>query len=237
MKNTIRAAVVAAMLGSVTVGFAGSATAAPLNDPNGLCSSHDNMGNCWLAAGGPSVNIDIKFPSNVPQEQAIVDYLTKVENDFNANTQLGTLNNPRPMQELDVTTTSYTSGTPQTGTQTVVVKTYQNTGGAYPLTFYKGFSYNNAARAPIAFDSLFTPGSKPLNVIMPIVQQQMSASAGQPITIDPQVGLDPANYQNFAITNDAVIFFFDKNQMHPAYDAIEVSVPRSAIANILRPGI
>jgi hypothetical protein len=231
MKNTIRAAVVAVTLGAVSLGFAG--TAAALTDPNGLCSYHDNAGNCWVAASGPSVNVDMTFPSNSPREQAIVDYLTKVDNDFHANTQMGTLTNPRPMQELNVTTTNYTSA----DTQTAVVKVYQNTGGAYPLTFYKGFSYNNATKAPITFDSLFTPGSKPLNVIMPIVQQRMSTEAGQPITIDPTVGLDPANYQNFAITNDAVIFFFDKNQMHPAYDAIEVSVPRNAIANLLTPGI
>ena len=65
----------------------------------------------------------------------------------------------------------------------------------------------------------------------------MSATAGQPITIAPEVGLDAANYQNFAVTNDAVIFFFDQNQMHPAYGDTEVSVPRSAIAKMLNPGI
>jgi hypothetical protein len=252
IKAIIGTAIVTTMLSAATLGMTGLAVAAPLggvqplspiiaplapplNDPSGLCSFHDDKGNCQFAASGPSVDINMVFPSNVPQEQAIVDYLTKVNNDFDP--KHGTLDAPVPSQALDVTSTSYNSGTPQTGTQTVVVKVYQNLGGPYPTTWYKGFSYNNAAKAPITFDSLFALGTKPLEVIMPIVQQQMSSEAGQPITITPDVGLDPANYQNFAITNDAVIFFFDKNQMHPAYDATEVSVPRTAIATMLKAGI
>jgi len=61
---------------------------------------------------------------------------------------------------------------------------------------------------------------------------------GQPVTIDPAAGLDPANYQSFAITNDAVIFFFDRDELVPAYGTTaQVSVPRSAIADMLNPGI
>lgn len=59
----------------------------------------------------------------------------------------------------------------------------------------------------------------------------------EPITIDPALGLDAANYQNFAITDDAVIFFFDQNALMPALGATEVSVPRTAIADLLAPGI
>ncbi|CAN5371829.1 RsiV family protein [soil metagenome] len=237
MKNIVATAIAAAMLSAVAIGMSGTATAAPLIDPQGICTMHDDTGNCWLAAGGPSVDIDVKIPASDPQEQAIVDYAGKVVDDFNADTQLGTLDNPRPLQELEVTTTSYTSGTPEAGTHTVVLEVYRNVGAAYPMTWYKSFTYNNAAKAPITFDTLFRPGTTPLDTLLPIVQQQMSATAGQPITIDPATGLDPANYQDFAITDDAVIFFFGKNQMHPAYGATAVSVPRSAIATLLNPGI
>ena len=258
MKNVIRTAIVATMLGAATLGLAGAATAAPvtapisaaqqgvalplspaapLNDPNGLCSYHDAYGNCSVGAGAPSIIIDLTFPANTPQEQSIVDYLNKVLDDFNANTEPGGLDNPRPLQELDATSTTYTSGTPEAGTQTVVVKVDQNLGDAHPLTWYKAFTYNTWTKAPITFDTLFRPGTKPLDAILPIVQRQMSAAAGQPITIAPEDGLDAANYQNFAVTNDAVIFFFDQNQMDPGYGGIEVSVPRSAIAKMLNPGI
>jgi hypothetical protein len=221
------------IVGGAAFGLAGPANATPLNDPNGLCSFHDDKGNCWVAASGPSVNIDMAFPANDPQEQAMVDYLTKVENDFNADTQLGTLDDAKPMQELDVTTTSYSSG----GTQSTVLKVYQNEGGAHPALWYQGYNFNNATKTPITFDTLFRPGTQPLGVLLPIVEQAMTHEAGQPITVDPADGLDPANYQSFAITNDAVIFFFGQNQLHPAFGPIEVSVPRTAIADQLSPGI
>lgn len=41
---------------------------------------------------------------------------------------------------------------------------------------------------------------------------------------------DPANYQNFAVVNDGVIFFFDQGTLLPASaGALHVLVPRSAI--------
>ncbi len=239
MKNTIQAALIAGIVSAGTWALAGApaALAAPLNDPNGLCQFHDDKGNCWVAASGPSRDMNMVFPASDPQEQAIVDYLTKVQNDFGDATELGTLDAPRPAQALDVTSTGYTSGTPATGTRTTVLKVYQNLGGAHPATWYKAYAYSNAAKAPITFATLFRPGTQPLTTILPIVEQQLSATAGQPITIAQDAGLDPANYQNFAITNDAVIFFFDQNQIHPAFEATEVSVPRTAIADVLSPGI
>ncbi|MGY4709455.1 esterase [Mycolicibacterium sp. CBM1] len=238
-KHAVRTALMAGVVGAVTWTLAGTAVAvaAPLNDPSGLCTTHDAKGNCWLAASGPSSNIDIVIPAKVPQEQAVVDYVTGVLNDYNAMVQHGTLDNPVPAQELDVTTTSYTSGSAATGTQTVVLKVYQNMGGPHPNTSYKAFALSDATKAPITFNTLFRPGSQPLTNILPIVEQQMSATAGQPITIAQDIGLDPANYQNFAITDDAVIFFFDQDQIHPAFEATQVSVPRSVIAGSLSPGI
>ena len=41
---------------------------------------------------------------------------------------------------------------------------------------------------------------------------------------------NPANYQNFAVVNDGVIFFFDQGVLLPAsFGALQVLVPRSAI--------
>ncbi|MUM32881.1 RsiV family protein, partial [Mycolicibacterium sp. CBMA 361] len=41
---------------------------------------------------------------------------------------------------------------------------------------------------------------------------------------------NPANYQNFAVVNDGVIFFFDQGVLLPASaGALHVLVPRSAI--------
>ncbi|MGE0219015.1 RsiV family protein [Mycolicibacterium sp.] len=235
MKRTIRTAVIATLLGAAALGFAGAATAAPLDDPKGLCANHDAAGNCLFAYSGPSHNVDVTFPAGDPQEQAIIDYVNTTIDDFESGAgPLGTLDTPLPLEELDVTGTRYTSG----HTQSVVVETYQMMrGAAHPATWYKSFTWDNAAHTPVGFDGLFRPGTEPLAVILPIVAQQMSAEAGQPLTIDPAVGLDPANYRNFAITDDAVTFFFDRDQMHPAYGATQVSVPRNAIADLLTPGL
>jgi hypothetical protein len=90
--------------------LAGTATAAPLNDPNG---------NCWVTTPRPAVSIEMIVPSKAPQEQATAD----------------------------------------------------------------------------------VTGAKPLDVISPIVAQQVSATAGQPVSID----------------STSPSFFVDKNQMHPTF--------------------
>lgn len=233
MKSFLQSAVIAGVLGAVGIGAAGVAAAAPIHDPNGLCTYHDDKGNCQVAASGPSVDIDMVFPADVPQEQAIVDYLTTVQNDFSADEQTGTLDDPAPQQALDVTSAGYTSA----ATRTVVLDVYRNSGGAHPMTWYKAFPISTATNAPITFDQLFRPGSAPLETIMPIVARQLSDQAGTPVTLDPKVGLDPANYQEFALTDDAVVFFFGNDQLQPATGSFEVSVPRSAVAAMLRPGL
>jgi hypothetical protein len=50
----------------------------------------------------------------------------------------------------------------------------------------------------------------------------------------PGDGLDPQNYQNFAITDDSVIFFFGQGELLPeAAGASQANVPRSAVAALL----
>lgn len=239
MKDIVRAVIVALMVGAAALGLTGVAAAAPLNDPKGLCQSQNEAGDCLYGYAGPSHSVDVVIPAGSPQEQAIIDYVGSAVDLFEADAgPSGTLDDPLPLEALEVSSTQYTSGAPGSGTQSVVVKLYQSLRIApHPATWYKSFNYNNATKAPITFDTLFRPGTKPLEAIMPIVARQMSDAAGQPITIEPSTGLDAANYHDFAITDDAVIFFFGKNQIHPAYDAIEVSVPRSAIADMLNPGI
>jgi hypothetical protein len=39
------------------------------------------------------------------------------------------------------------------------------------------------------------------------------------------------------IDDDALIFFLDQNQMHPAYSDIQVSLRRNVIDNLLNPDI
>ncbi|MET0474913.1 MAG: RsiV family protein [Mycobacterium sp.] len=51
-----------------------------------------------------------------------------------------------------------------------------------------------------------------------------------PLAFAPNALYNPANYQNFAVVNDGVIFFFDQGVLLPASaGALQVLVPRSAI--------
>ena len=108
--------------------------------------------------------------------------------------------------ELDAAGTSYRSGVAPNGTQSVVFKIFQDVGGVHPQTWYKAFNYDPGKGAPISYDTLFKPGSEPLDVIFPVVQRELQKQTGLSDPILPGDGLDPANYQNFALTDDALIF-------------------------------
>lgn len=96
----------------------------------------------------------------------------------------------------------------------------------------------------------------PLKTVAPIVQTELQkqvaspppaappAQPGQPapatptttqtqpapMPISPAALYNPANYQNFAVVNDGVIFFFDQGALLPdSAGALQVLVPRSAI--------
>ena len=58
----------------------------------------------------------------------------------------------------------------------MVFEVYQNVGGAHPQTFYKAFNWDVAKNAPITFDTLFKPGTKPLDVIYPEVNRTCRSS-------------------------------------------------------------
>lgn len=66
------------------------------------------------------------------------------------------------------------------------------------------------------------------------MQGELSKQTGQQVSIAPNAGLDPVNYQNFAVTNDGVIFFFNSGELLPeAAGPTQVLVPRSAIDSML----
>jgi len=79
---------------------------------------------------------------------------------------------------------------------------------------------------------LFKPGSNPLAVLNPIVRQHL-------LTRDPTAAaaaddLTAASYQQFAITDDAIIFFFNQDGLLPHEDGpLQVTVPRSELASML----
>ena len=135
---------------------------------------------------------------------------------------------------LDAKGTGYRSGLPLLGTESLVFEVYQNVGGAHPQTYYQSFNWNLATKAPITFDSLFKPGTKPLDVIYPAVNDDLFRTQGVLNAVPQSVGLDPANYQNFALTDDKVLFFFSQGQLlAESAGPVQASVPRAAVAPML----
>lgn len=121
-------------------------------------------------------------------------------------------------------------------------KIVESTGA--PKTTYKSFNWDQTYRKAIVWtaasnDKNNTPlwrVDDPLQTVAPIVQSELQkqtappappANQSQPappasqtptpppVTVAPAAAYDPANYQNFAVTNDGVIFFFDQGHMLP----------------------
>jgi Protein of unknown function (DUF3298) len=66
-------------------------------------------------------------------------------------------------------------------------------------------------------------------VLNPIVQRELGTRSYMPVR-----DLDATTYRNFAITDDAVIFFFGEDQVVPDHNGPhQVSVPRSELASLL----
>ncbi len=132
--------------------------------------------------------------------------------------------------QMEVTSEQYHSGKPPKGTQSVVLKVFEDLGGPRPSTFYKGFNYDLDKRQPVTFDTLFAPGGKPLDAIYPIVQRELSRQTGLGAAIPPGTGLDSSHYQNFAITDDSLIFYFAPGELLPPFAGpTQAQVPRNAI--------
>jgi hypothetical protein len=207
------------------------ATAAPKN----YCADLKGVSNgqtCQIQLDDPAYTVDISFPSSYPDTKSVADYISQTRDAF---LNVAKSSTPRDLPyALDVTATTYGSSIPPRGTEAVVLKTYQNAGGAHPETSYKSFNWDQAYRKAITFDTLWQADANPLPVIYPIVQADVQKQFGQPLPIAAGAGLDPANYQNFAITNDGVIFFFSQGTLLPeAAGAVQVLVPRAAIDPML----
>jgi Protein of unknown function (DUF3298) len=187
---------------------------------------------CQIQTSDPTYNVNISLPSYYPDQAALADYVSQTRDGF-----LNVAKSPAPRDkpyELDITSTNYGSAIPPRGTQAVVLKIYQDVGAAHPQTLYKAFNWDQTYRKAIIYDTLWQPDTQPLKVVFPIVQSELQKQTGQQVSIAPSAGFDPMNYQDFAVTNDGVIFFFSQGQLLPqAAGATQVLVPRSAIDPML----
>lgn len=193
-----------------------------------LGGSVDAGQSCHIHQTGANYTLDITFPADYPDQQALTDYITQNRDGF-VNVAQGSPRRDQPYQ-MDATNDQHSAGQPPHNTRSVVLKFFQDLGGARPSNWFKAFNYNVGAKAPITFDNLFAPNTTPLDTIFPIVQRELEHQGGFGVVVSPGAGHDPTNYQNFAITDDALIFYFAQGELLPSFaGATQVQVPRSAI--------
>ncbi|OBK29287.1 immunogenic protein MPB64 [Mycobacterium asiaticum] len=214
---------------------------------------------CEIQLSDPAYSVDISIPLDYPDQKPIAEYISQTRDTF-INAAKGAPHD-KPA-ELKIKPTEYSSAIPPRGTQAVVFKVYQSVSGAQPRTTFKAFNWDQTYRKEIVYtaksdDKEHAPlwrVDDPLKTVAPIVQAELSkqqappppstppAQPGQPTTPAPapvvpisQTALyDPANYQNFAVVNEGVIFFFDQGTLLPdSAGAAQVLVPRSAIDPML----
>lgn len=211
---------VTAVLLAVALAAAAPAAAAPQScaDLGGVVQGNT----CQVKVSEPSYVMDISFPLDYPDEQAILDYLGQTRDGF-----VNVASTPDPRNhpyEMDVVSESLASAQ----TRSVVLKLFQDAGGAHPTSWFKAFTYDTARGVPVTFDTLFAGDSDPLTVIFPIVRRELESKTGLLGSISPGDGMDPSHYQNFAITDDAVIFYFARAELLPSYAGeSSVTIPRS----------
>ncbi len=214
----------AAVAACVLVGWSGTATAGAQSVCAEVGGTVDPEQTCHGYSASSNYTLDVSFPVGYPDQQPLTDFLTHQRDEWTNDAQ----KNPprdRPPYLLAITGTAYRSDTPAPGTQSLVFAMNQDL-GAHPVGSFKAFNYDLRKGTPITFDSLFKSGSKPLEVLTPIVQRKFGALPfGEP-------GMDA--YQNFAITDDAVIFFFNQGQVLAQLDGPQqVSVPRAELTSLL----
>jgi hypothetical protein len=223
------AAILVAGVLAYSTGISAAAAQSACVDLGGTVG-HDQI--CSVHTSNSTYTLDITFPNDYPDQQALTAYLTQARDGFvNVSEMPGSYNLP---YELDAKGTGYRTSPPTGGTQSVVFTMWQNVGGVHPQTWYKSFNWDVGKKAPITFDTLFKPGTKPLDVIYPAVEQYIQKQQGLIDGIPPSVGLDASKYQNFALTDDAVIFYFGQGELFAeAAGPVEASVPRATLAPLL----
>ncbi len=127
---------------SVVVASAAPHRSAPISSG---CVDDSQM--CQIQATDPAYALNISYPVNYPDYQAVFDYVKQTRDGF---LNVAKMPGPHDMPyELDTTTTQYSSAVPPRGTQSLVFKTFQDVGGAHPQTFYKSFNWDQGMRKPI----------------------------------------------------------------------------------------
>jgi hypothetical protein len=114
---------------------------------------------------------------------------------------------------------------------------YDYVGGAHGNTWWRTFTFDLTQDEEITLSDLFLPDGDPLSVIAPLVQAEIAAQLGDGTdTTWIAEGTDefPAEYLNFVLTEDELIFIFPPYQVAPYVAGTRMAhIPLSELESIL----
>ena len=232
---------------SALIGTLVSVTNAAAAGARSACAELDgnvqagNVCNVFLAT--PAYTVDLRFGTDYPDDQAVAAFLSqKRDGVISAATRPGAQNLP---YEINVMSESWSSGQrigttqaqlghgpPPHATESLVLHLDETGNPAGPFGFhYKTFNYDLNQNRPITFANLFAPGANAIDAMYPMIAADLQRQLlYRNFTLTPAVGHDPSHYQNFAITDDALIVFFAAGELlsQEAGD-LRVYLPRAAL--------
>jgi hypothetical protein len=225
--------------------LAGVTDAAPAGARSACAELGGNVqsGNvCRVYLDTPNYTIDLRFGTDYPDDQAVTAFLTQQRDRVISAAQAPGA--PDLPYEMNVSSESFSSGQrvgttqsglgygqPPHGTETLTLKLDDAVEGAPVGFWYKSFNYDLNQNRPVTFANLFAPGSNSMDTLYPIVATDLERQLlYRNFKLASAVGRDPSHYQNFAITDDAVIFFFNAGELvsQEAGD-LRTAVPRASI--------
>jgi Protein of unknown function (DUF3298) len=214
-------AVIGAATGLAHLPAATAAGQASCNQLGGMVQA-GNL--CHVHAETPTYLIDLRWSIDYPDDQPVTDYLIQ-NRDKVINGSQGPGPKYLPYQTI-ITSETLRSGQPVRtipeygrpwhGTQSLVLLNILSLGDSKAGGRYKSFTFDFDTNHPITYDNLFPPGTNPMDSIYPAVAAELERQfISRHFRLSASVGRDPAHYQKFAITDQAVIFYFDVGELLP----------------------
>jgi hypothetical protein len=182
-----------------------------------MCTSH---------TGTPNYVLDISFPVGYPDQQPVEDFVTQTRDEWIADADHDPMRG-QVRHVLAMSGTAYQSAATRS-----LVFALSSDFGAHPVGTFEAFNYDMTKSAPITLDTLFRPGTNAAQVLAPIMKRELEKRGAEgPDWISD---LDETAYENFALTDDAVIFFFAQGLLLPQVDGAQrISVSRTELAPVL----
>jgi hypothetical protein len=173
---------------------------------------------------GIDYSYEVHYPTRISSEPfiltALTDYVQTVTDEFMAGVD-ATADAPGALfLETDFEIFHYNEDI-----TSILFYTSTYLGGASPFLFVGAMTFDNETDQQLELSDLFIEGADYITPIKSAVQADLIDQLGEDLIdfIEAGTGDDPANYQTFVITDDALIFFFSEGDVGP-----NAAGPRSA---------